>query len=145
MDTEKCTQLVRQDTILHRLSEWGVRQDIWEWARKRIALIQRMCTQGMAPSSFFQSMVPTKHEAFGEYVFYMVNQRRTLSVLDYTAFMRRTLWNMYQYKQGYTSRGVLSRHGVLGHSAKWTNMKHYYSSLHVLRGPTESVLSHFLF
>ena len=47
--------------------------------------------------------------------------------------------------RGELSGGVLSRHGVLGHSAKWTNMKHYYSSLHVLRGPTESVLSHFLF
>ena len=42
MDTEHYTQGGRQDTILHRLTECGVRQEIWEWTCIRIARIQRM-------------------------------------------------------------------------------------------------------
>ena len=39
--TEKCTQCGRRDTVLHRLTECGLRQEIWEWIRTRIAGIQR--------------------------------------------------------------------------------------------------------
>jgi hypothetical protein len=57
-------------------------------------------TQGMAPSSLSQSMAPTKTSGnivvFGEYCFYVVNQRRTLSVLDCTDCMRRKRWKLYQ-------------------------------------------------
>ena len=41
--------------------------------------------QGMAPSSLFQNMTPTKTSNFwflANVVFYVVNQRRTFSVLD---------------------------------------------------------------
>ena len=59
-------------------------------------------TQGMAPSSLFQTMDPTKTSgntvAFGEYGFLVVNQRKSLSVLDCTDLMRRTRWKMYQDK-----------------------------------------------
>ena len=41
-DTEKCTQCGRPDTILYRLKESGVRQEIREWTRTRISRIQRM-------------------------------------------------------------------------------------------------------
>ena len=40
-DTENCTQCGRQDTILHRLTECGMRPEIWEWTSTRIARIQR--------------------------------------------------------------------------------------------------------
>ena len=39
MDTENCTQCGRQDTVLHRLTECGVGQEIWEWTPIRIARI----------------------------------------------------------------------------------------------------------
>jgi hypothetical protein len=45
------------------------------------------CSQEMAPSSLFQTMTPTKTSGellvFGEWVFCVVNQRRTFTVLDY--------------------------------------------------------------
>ena len=41
MDTEKCTQCRRQNTMLRRLTECEVGQEIWEWARTRIARIRR--------------------------------------------------------------------------------------------------------
>ena len=42
MDTENCTQCGRQDTILHLLTECGVRQEIYEWIRIRVSRIQKM-------------------------------------------------------------------------------------------------------
>jgi len=54
----------------------------------------------MALSSLSQSMAPTKTSGnflvFGEYGFYVVNERRTLSVHDCTDCMRRKRWKLYQ-------------------------------------------------
>jgi len=56
-------------------------------------------TQGMAPSSLLPTMSPTKtSDELVVFLASMVNQRRTLSVLDYTDFMRRMRWTIYQDK-----------------------------------------------
>jgi hypothetical protein len=39
-DSEKCSECGRQGTILHRLTECGVRQVIWELTRTRVDRIQ---------------------------------------------------------------------------------------------------------
>ena len=39
--TDKCSQCGRQDTMHYRLTECGVRREIWEWTRTRIARIRR--------------------------------------------------------------------------------------------------------
>ena len=41
MDTDNCTQRGRQDIMLHRLTECGVGQEIWEWTRTQTARIRR--------------------------------------------------------------------------------------------------------
>lgn len=53
MDTDNCTQCRRQDTMLHRLTECGVGQEIWEWTRTRIARIQRTDRRLYARNGFF--------------------------------------------------------------------------------------------
>jgi hypothetical protein len=40
MDTENSTQCGRQDTMLHRVTEFGAGKEIWQWTRTQIAQIQ---------------------------------------------------------------------------------------------------------
>jgi hypothetical protein len=40
-DSALCKQCGEQDTIMHRLTEWGEGARIWDWTRKRIAWILR--------------------------------------------------------------------------------------------------------
>ena len=57
-------------------------------------------TKGMAPSPLFQTVVPTIHQAtlwfLVSMVLHVLNQRRTLSILDYTGCMQRARWKIYQ-------------------------------------------------
>ena len=62
MDIDNCTQCGRQDTTLCRLTECGVRREIWEWTRKRTARIGRMEPRCIptAPSFRFPTVTQTK-------------------------------------------------------------------------------------
>jgi hypothetical protein len=64
MNTENCIQCGRQDTILHRLTECGVRQEICEWTPHMDSSDTKdrpeTYTQGMAPSFLFRTTAPTK-------------------------------------------------------------------------------------
>jgi len=95
-----------------------------------------MCTQTIAPSCFFQTLAPIKTGdlvLLTSMVFYVMNQSRALSVLDYTDFMGRTQWKIYHDQKNATgreqTRGVLSRPGILEHSTKGMISKHEKSSL----------------
>jgi hypothetical protein len=89
-DTNKCTQCGRQDTKLNRLTKCGVRQEIWEWNRPRIAQIERTDPRRIPKEwplrPFFKLWPPQIHQATLWFLaskgFYVVNHCRTLSVLD---------------------------------------------------------------
>ena len=152
-DTENCTQSGRQDhtASTHRMR--GETGDLGMDPHTDSSDTKdghETYTQGMAPSSLFQNYGPDKDIrrpcGFGEYGFYVLNQRRTLSVLDCTDFMRRT-WRKtsgqtWDAAGGELSGGVLIRPGILEHCTNWMNSKHEESSLVQLSWPTKSVLSH---
>jgi hypothetical protein len=101
---ENCTQCGRQDTMLHRLTERGAGKEIWEWIRIQIARIQSMDPRRI-PTEWlvrpcFKTWSRQRHQAILWFLVHMVvyqeNQRRTLSVVDYTGFMRWTRWKTYQ-------------------------------------------------
>jgi len=62
MDTDNCTQCGRQDTVLHRLTECGVEQEIWEWTRTRIARIRRTDPRHVTTEWFLRPLFPTMAE-----------------------------------------------------------------------------------
>jgi len=88
MDTDNCTQCRRQDTMLHRLTECGVGQEIWEWTRTRIARIQRTDRRLYPRNGSFVPVCncgPDKDirrycGLWRMWFFYLVHQRRRLSV-----------------------------------------------------------------
>jgi len=65
---------------------------------------------------------------FASMVFYVVNQRRALLVLEYTEFMGRTRWKIYHDKKmqlvGNYLEGFLSWRGILEHSTKGMISRH---------------------
>ena len=90
--------------MLHRLTECGVRQDIWERTRTRIARVRiidprRVSTEWLLRPSF-ELWPRQRHQMLfwilSNMFFYLVHQRRKLSVMEYTEFMRRTRWKIYQ-------------------------------------------------
>ena len=107
-NTDKRTQFGRQDTKLNRLTQYGVRQEIWEWNRPRIARLQRT-DQRRLPTEWplrpcFKLWPRRIHQATLCFLagigFCVVNHRRTLSVLDCTDFIRRTRWKIIRTKLG---------------------------------------------
>jgi hypothetical protein len=99
-DTDVCTQCAWQDTLLHRLTECGETQEIWEWTLLRIALIQSIDPRHIPKKWLiclsFKLWPRPKHPAtlwfLTNMVFYVISRHRTLSVTDYINFMRRTQW-----------------------------------------------------
>ena len=49
VDTEDCTLCGKQDTIIHRLTECGTGEEIWEWTRIRLAAIHRTDRRRIPP------------------------------------------------------------------------------------------------
>jgi hypothetical protein len=104
VDTENCTQCGRQDTMLHHLTECGEGKEIWEWTHTQIPRIQttdpRSIPTDWLVSPCFKTWPRQCHQAILWFlvhmVFYHVNKCRTLSVVDYIDFMRRTRWKTYQ-------------------------------------------------
>ena len=102
--TDNCTQCGRQDTVLHRLTECGVRKEIWECICTRIARIRRT-DPSCIPTEWllrpgFQLWPRRRHKAIlwflGNKIFYLVQRRRTLSAINYIDFPRRTRRKTYQ-------------------------------------------------
>jgi hypothetical protein len=93
-----------QDTMLHRLTEWGVVKEIWEWTRTHTARIQRTDQRRISTDWLFRPCFKTWPRQrlqtilwfLAHMVVYQVNQRRTTSVTEYTDFMRRAWWKTYQ-------------------------------------------------
>ena len=100
--TEKCTQCGRRDTVLHRLTECGLRQEIWEWIRTRIAGIQRTDPKRIPNEWLLRLCVKLwpwhRQEATLWFLVSMVFFNVVL-VLDCTEFNRRKRWKIYQDKK----------------------------------------------
>jgi len=92
--------------ITNHLTEYGVRQEILEWNRPRIARLQRTDPRRIPKEwllrSCFKLWPRQIHQAtlwfLASMGFCVVNLRRTSSVLDCTDCIRRTRWKTYQGK-----------------------------------------------
>jgi hypothetical protein len=104
VDTENYTQCGRHNTMLHRLTECGAGKEIWEWTRSKIARTQRTDPRRIPMDWLvrpcFKTWLRQRHQAIlwflAQMVVYQVNQRSTLSVVDYIVFVRRTGWKTNQ-------------------------------------------------
>ena len=102
MDMDKCTQCRRQDTKLNLLTECGVKHEILEWTRPRIARVQRTDPRRISKEWLLRpcfKLWPRQiHQAtlrcLASMGYYVVNQCRNLSVLDCIDCLRRKRWKI---------------------------------------------------
>ena len=98
VDTEECTLCGKQDTMIHKLTECGVGEEIWEWTHVRLAAIHRTDRRRIPPGWLlgpdFRLWPRQRHLAtlwiLVNLVFYIVHNRRTMSLEDYIDFLRRS-------------------------------------------------------
>jgi hypothetical protein len=109
VNLKNCTQCGRKDTTLHRLAECGVGKEIWECTRTRLAQIQKTDPRRIHANWLLRPCIETwprqRHRGIlwlfaHVVVVYQVNQRRTLSVVEYIEFIQRTRWNTYHCVNG---------------------------------------------
>ena len=110
VDTDNCRHCGRQDTTLHRLTtDCGVgREVISELTRTQIAWMHRTGPRRVLTKwllrSCFKLWPRQKQQAtfclWANMVFCLVHKRRTISLLVYMVFMRRTRWKTYQEEHG---------------------------------------------
>jgi len=113
VDTQDCTLCGKQDTMIHRLTECGEGEEIWEWTRTRLAAINRTDRRHIPPGWLlgpnFRLWPRQRHLAtlwiLANLVFYLVNNRRTMSREDYIDFLRRARWKHYQGKKRWETVG----------------------------------------
>lgn len=159
-DMDNYKQCRRQDTKLNLLTQCGVRQEIREWTRPRIALDTKCgpetYTQGIAPSSLFQPVAPTNTPGdlavLEEYGFLCGESLQDIIgtgmhwLHTSEAVEDIHIWGLKQDATGgELSRGVTSRPGILESSTNGMNSQHTSRHLHTLRRPTKSVLWHHFF
>jgi len=107
VESEACSLCGKQDTTLHQLTECRISQEIWDWTRTRLALIhrtdrKRIPTDWLLWPSF--RLWPRQcHQAMlwilVNMVYYVVQNRRTMSPQDCIEFLHRTRWKTYQRKK----------------------------------------------
>ena len=103
VETENCTLCGEKDTTVHRLTECGAAEEIWEWTRIRLAAIHRT-DQRRIPSGWLLgpnfSLWPRQHLAtlwiFANLIYYLVHNRRSMSLEEYIDYLRRARWKKYQ-------------------------------------------------
>jgi hypothetical protein len=125
----------RQSTVLHGVTECGVRQDIWQmtctWIARREMTDPSVYTKNGSFVAVSKFDLEKRHQAtlwfLASVVFNVVNQRRVISVQDCTDFMFRKRWKIYEEKKGDATggeiSGVLSRSGILEPSTKGMKIK----------------------
>jgi hypothetical protein len=107
VESEACSPYGKQDTTLNRLTECGISQEIWEWVRTRLALIHRTDRKRI-PTDWllwpsFRLWSRHRHQAtlwfLTNTVYYVVQNRRTMSLQSYIEFLCRTRRKTYQGKK----------------------------------------------
>jgi len=103
LETEDCTMCGEKDTTFHRLTECGAGEEIWECTRIRLAAIHRTDRRRilpgwlLAPSSLFWPR--QRHLAtlwiLANLVYYLTQNRRTLSLEEDIDFLRRARCKTY--------------------------------------------------
>jgi len=107
VETEDCTLCGKKDTTVHRLTECGEGEEIWEWTRIRLAAIHRTARRRIPPGwilgPIFRFCPRQRHLAtlwiLANLVYYLVHNRRTTSLEDYIELLRRARWKNYQGKK----------------------------------------------
>ena len=111
-ETENCTLCGEKDTTVHRLTECGAAEEIWEWTRIRLAAIHRTDRRRIPPEWLLGPSFrfwPQRHLAtlwiLANLVHYLVQNRRTMSLEEYIDYLRRSRWKKYQENKRWETVG----------------------------------------
>jgi hypothetical protein len=97
VDTTSCCQCGTPDTILHHLTECAHATEIWEWTRRRMAVILQVDSRKF-PSDwlltpYFHFWPPKRQQAImwvlAHFVWYRMQEQRRQSLTDFFDYMRR--------------------------------------------------------
>ena len=102
--TDSCKECGKKDKPIHRLTECGERQPMWEWTRKVIA--RMLCTiPARIPNEWllrpqFYLWPPQCERAvqwvLSRFVTFRLNRQRGPTLHDLMDFLRRSKWKLYQ-------------------------------------------------
>jgi len=104
VETENYTVCGEKDTTVHRLTECGAVEEIWEWTQIRLAAIHRTGQRCIPPEwllgPVFRFWPRQRHLAtlwiLANLVHYLVQNRRTMLLEEYIDYLRRSRWKKYQ-------------------------------------------------
>jgi len=105
VDTASCRQCGRRDTLLHRLTECAHGTEIWEWTRRRLAMILRVDPRYI-PSDwlltpYFHFWPPWRQRAIlwilVNFVWYRMQEQQRQTLTDHVDYMRRSRWMTHTY------------------------------------------------
>jgi len=139
-DPANCTQCGRSDTILHRLKDCGVRQEIRESTRTRISRVQRMDPRRMPKEWLlrpcFKIWPPQRHQTFGFWRMWFFMWWINAGPFRYWTTLTKCVGRGGRYittKKGRKLWGNICRCSkqawILEHSTNGTNSKHEKSPL----------------
>lgn len=111
--TEQCQHCGEKDTLQHRLTECGDTKQIWTWTRARMSWFlrtdQRWIPEDWIWAPSYQVWPPQRHNAIswilGNMTYYVIKNRKTISMVDYLDYMQRSRWKTYQRKKRATKLG----------------------------------------
>jgi hypothetical protein len=100
VDTDGCRRCGRQDTLIHRLSECIETAAIWEWTRRRAAMMLRTDPRYITADWILRPQFhfwPTRRQrahlwTFAHLIWYRIQGLRRQSLVDYIEFLRRSRW-----------------------------------------------------
>jgi hypothetical protein len=104
--TAACSICNMPDTLRHRITECGNGRSQWEWTRKRLALMLRTDPECIPEEwlyrPHFTIWAPRRYSAMlwtiAHVVAFRMQIMRTLTFHDYTDFLRRYRWKLYQQR-----------------------------------------------
>jgi hypothetical protein len=104
--TASCRQCGTPDTILHHLTECAHGMEIWEWTRRRMAVILRVDSRhipsGWLLTPYFHFWFPKRQQAImwilaPHFVWYRMQGQWRQTLTDYIDCMRRSRWKAHTY------------------------------------------------
>ena len=113
VETEDCTMFGKKDTTVHRLTECGAGEDIWQWTRIRLATIDRTDRKRTPPgwplAPSFRFWPRQRHLATlwipANLAYCLLQNRRTMSLEEYSDFLHGGRWKNYQGKKRWETVG----------------------------------------
>jgi len=102
--TKGCKECGKKDTFIHRLTECGEGQPMWEWTRKVIARMlhtipARIPNEWLLRPQFYLWPLQLQRAvlwALSRFVTFRLNRQRGQTLHDLMDFLRRSKWKMYQ-------------------------------------------------